>query len=205
MSSAPAGVANGETGKTCSAESRSGARLVANSFTPAAPGRDVRDGRCGREEMFEVVEHEEELPGPQKPREILCKRVATHCADPERLCSGRQDEVGILKRRKAEEDDAVCERVGKLSGGLDGEPRLAGPAGAGQRDQPDIGTPQQLGHVLDLALATDERRRLARQALPCRGESPLRWGHELGLVVQDLSLETLECRAGIDPELADEP
>ena len=93
----------------------------------------------------------------------------------------------------------------KLGGGLHGEPRLAGPAGAGQRDQPDIGTPQQLRHVLDLALATDERRRLARQARPHRGGAPLRWGRELGVVVQDLPLETLECGAGIDAELADEP
>src|SRR5439155_9355166 len=62
----------------------------------------------------------------------------------------------------------------------DGEPRLAGPAGAGQREQPHLRTPEQVCHVLDLALATDERRRLRRQARPRRREVPLRrevlWG-----------------------------
>jgi hypothetical protein len=129
----------------------------------------------------------------------------TPAAYPESLGGGRQDEVGILERRKADEHDAVGEAVEQPGGGLDGEPCLARPASAGQGDQPDIGTPEQVCHVLDLALATDERRRLTRQARPRRGDAPLPRGRELGVVVQDLSLETLQCGAGIDPELVDEP
>ena len=44
--------------------------------------------------------------------------------------------------------------------------------------------------------------------MPARGSAPARKGlraRELGVVIQDLSLETLECGAGIDPELVDEP
>ena len=171
--------------------------------------RNVRDRRCGREEMLEVVEHEEELAVPQSPREIVCDCLATQCADPESLCSGRKDEVGILERRKADEHNAVGEVVEKSGGGLDGEPRLACPASTGQRDQPNLRTPEQVCHLLDLALATDERRRLTRQGRLRRREGSLRrkgpMGRELGVVIQDLSLETLECGTGIDPELLDEP
>jgi hypothetical protein len=57
--------------------------------------------------MLEVVEDEEELAVPQSPGEILGECFTTHCADPESLRGGRQDEVGILERRKAHEHDAV--------------------------------------------------------------------------------------------------
>src|SRR5581483_6086660 len=121
----------------------------------------------------------------------------------------RQDEVGILERREADEHDAVGEGVEKPGGGLDRKPRLAYPARAGQRDQPDLLAPEQISHLLGLALATDERRRLRRQVRPHRREVPLRRKRprrrELGVVIQDLSLETLEGGAGIDPELIDEP
>ena len=62
-------------------------------------GRNVRDRRCGREQMLEIVEHKEQLAVPQSSGEILCERLATRRADPESLRGGGHDEVGILERR----------------------------------------------------------------------------------------------------------
>jgi hypothetical protein len=105
---------------------------------------NIRDRRCGRQEVLEVVEEEEELAVPKSPGEVLCERLATRCADPESLRGGRQDEVGILERCKADEHDALGEGVEQSAGGVDGQSRLACPAGAGQCDQSDFGAPEQV-------------------------------------------------------------
>ena len=76
------------------------------------------------------------------PAKLLGERFATRRKDAESPCDGRQHEVGILERRQADEQDAVGEVVEKLGCSLDGEPRLAGTTGAGQRDEPDVRPPE---------------------------------------------------------------
>ena len=157
--------------------------------------RDSCDRRCGLDDMLEVVEHEQELAAPQMPAKILLERLAIGHADAKSLCGGGQDEILVLQRREADEHDAVGEIVEKPGGDLDRDSGLARPAGSGQRDEPDLRPLEHVGHLADLALPTYEGRGLGRQAHPRPRSAPRRCEAirhcELGVVIQDLSLEVL--------------
>ena len=73
----------------------------------------------------------------------------------ERLCDLRLDERGIAKRREVDEVDAVGEGVRERVRGLQREPRLAGPARPGQRDETGAAA-QEGADLVELAPATDE-------------------------------------------------
>ena len=139
----------------------------------------------------------------------LCDGFVTRREDTKSACGGRQDEIGILERGEADKHDAVVEIVEELGGDLYGEPRLARPAGAGQRDEPDLRPPEQVHHLPDLTLASDEGRRagggkLARAAATAaRRQNGTRYC-ELRIMIQDLALEALQLLARLDPELVDE-
>ena len=127
---------------------------------------DARDQRCGLDDVLEVVEHEQELAALQMPAKIHLERLVARRADAESLGGGGQDEILVLQRREADKHDAVGEIVEKSRGDLDGDSGLARPAGSGQRDELDLRPLEEVGHLADLALATDEGRRLGRQAHP---------------------------------------
>ena len=55
--------------------------------------------------------------------------------------------------------------IQQVGGDLEPEAGLAGPARAGQGDQPDVVAQQQAPHRLQLALAPEQRRRLDRQVV----------------------------------------
>ncbi len=176
---------------------------------PGSRCGDLRKHRCRGKHVLEVVEHQQELAVAQIPSELLRDALATRREDPESQSDGRRDEVGILERRKSDEDDAVGELVEQLGSHLHCEPRLARPAGAGQRDEPDFRSPDQIHHLPDLALATNQGRRLTRQACSRRCGC-VAWrrngvgNRELGIVIQDLPLEALQLPARLDAELVDE-
>src|SRR5438477_7205743 len=90
------------------------------------------------------------------------RRLASRREYAERIRDSRRDELCILDRSEADEHHAVPEVSEKPSRDLNREPRLAHPASPGQRDQPHIGTSEQLRNFTNLAPATDERRRLRR-------------------------------------------
>ena len=124
--------------------------------------------------------------------ELVGDGFFTRRADTESARHGRQHESGVLERREADKCDAVGEIVEKLGGNLDGEPRLAGPAGAGQRHEPDIPSPKHVHQIPDLTRAADQGRRLRRQARPrCRDAARRQHGTghcKVGILIQDLAL-----------------
>ena len=103
--------------------------------------------------MLEVVEDEQRpLVGVVRLREA------------ERLQCDRQHEARVGERRERDEVDAVGELVQQLGCDLQGQPRLAGAAGARDRHQP--GAPEQVLHLQLLDDAADERMRRLRQVRP---------------------------------------
>ena len=120
--------------------------------------------------MLEVVEHEQQAP------------VAHVCGEgfaaPDRHAEGlrdrRQDEIGVCQRSKRDEEDAVGKLVEELGRGVQRQPRLARAAGARQRDDPGLRPAEQVGELLDLPLATDERCRLKRKVGRVALEAPER-------------------------------
>jgi hypothetical protein len=68
---------------------------------------------------------------------------------------------GVSRRCQLNEPDAVAELLGRLGGGMEGEPRLTDPADPGQRHRsvPD----EQLTYPGELNLPTDETCRLLGQ------------------------------------------
>ena len=121
---------------------------------------DLGHERCRLEEVLEVVEHEQELPVAQVPAKILSELLAARPLNVKDPCDGRQDELGIRKRREPDEENAVGEVVQQVGRNLQGQPRLARSSGAGQGEHSDVGLLQHSGHLTHLALAADERRRL---------------------------------------------
>ena len=119
-------------------------------------GADRLGDAGGRvEQMLEVVQHE------QQP--LVAHRCRQRVLRAERLSGGGLDECGIGERGERHPPDPAVVVVRGRGGGLQREPRLAAPTRAGQRHQPDVGSPQQCGDLVDLPLAAEERRRRNRQ------------------------------------------
>ena len=77
-------------------------------------------------------------------------------AQAERLRDRRHDELPVADRRERDEEDAVSELLDHLGGGLEREARLAGAAGARERQQADVVGQERL-QLLELVVAPDQR------------------------------------------------
>ena len=84
----------------------------------------------------------------------------------ERLGERRDEQVRVAQRRQRHPPDAVGIRLGRLGRRLDREPRLAGAARPGQRQEPRRSPCEQLHDLGQLVLAPEERRRRNRQVRP---------------------------------------
>jgi len=102
-------------------------------------------------------------------------RTASDIAHSDRLRDRGDHERRVADRRQLDEEDAVLVRVDQLSRHLHAEPGLAGPAGAGQRHQPDVLAAEQPVQGPDLALPPDQRRRLDRQVVRSGIQRDKRW------------------------------
>jgi hypothetical protein len=158
--------------------------LLADAKRHTARGEDAQawdgcdqpgDERKGVGEVLEVVEHQQ--PDLAQRRDhVLEQRPAGRFLDAEGLSDGREHEVGVSEWREIDRD-ATAEPGG---GGL-GQARLADPARAGERHQPDVASPQERGDGRELELPADEtvapgpRRRDAR--------------HEGRVVLEDATFE----------------
>ncbi|MDP9356207.1 MAG: hypothetical protein M3Q71_11220 [Chloroflexota bacterium] len=63
---------------------------------------------------------------------------------------------GIADRGEIAEGRAIREQFSEFRGHLQGEPRLVGSAGGGQRQEPDIGPPEQVADCRHLSFAVKE-------------------------------------------------
>ena len=123
-----------------------------------AVGLDERSGelRCPGERWFAVVEHDQTCPVDRAIAERIDRgetRVAGHDVGDVVLCRG--------SRQRGEEDVAV-ERALFRERELAGEPRLADPSWAYERDQPVLH--HQVVEQIQLARATQKRRMRAHSS-----------------------------------------
>ena len=125
--------------------------------------QQVGDDRGRGDDLLEVVEDEQEALVAQPVGERFLDRATAALGDAERTRDARCDEHRIADRLERHEEDAVREVVRRPRRELERQPRLAGPARPGQRQQP--GPRQQPGRRLELRVAPDERRQLGRQVV----------------------------------------
>ena len=83
--------------------------------------------------------------------------MADSCT-PQRLGDRPVDQARIPDRRERDEGDAIGEGLAQLVRARQGKSGLANAAGAGEREQTDIGLLQQLPDLSNLSGAADERR-----------------------------------------------
>ena len=103
------------------------------------------------EQMLEVVEHEQQSLVADRRRERVLRA--------ERLGGDGLDQRGIGERGERHPPDPVVVVVGGRCGRLQREPCLPASTRPGQRDEPDVGPPQQRRDLVDLTLAAQKRRR----------------------------------------------
>ena len=72
---------------------------------------------------------------------------------------GLQHERRVAERSERNPEDTTGVALRGLSGSLQREPRLAAASGAGQRQQADVCSRNQLVHIVQLPLAAQEGRR----------------------------------------------
>jgi hypothetical protein len=84
----------------------------------------------------------------------------------DRLARRLKHELRIAERSEGNPEDAARVTVGHVSDCLQGEPRLAATSGAGQREQADVCTRNQLVHLVELPLPAQEGRRGDWQVRP---------------------------------------
>ena len=104
---------------------------------------------------------------------LAWRRASARCA--------RQNELGVAERGERHPEDAVGEVVDELGRGLEGEPRLAGAAGAGERDQ---------------ARAVAQRARPTSPSSRSRPTSGVGWHGQVGRVERAQRRELARRRAG---------
>ena len=123
------------------------------------------------DQMLEVVEHEQRGALAEVVEQLVLRReAAVRAVDGEldRLGDGRREEVRRGDGGERDEVDAVWVAVDAASGGLQGEPGLAGPARADKREQAASRVIQQPVDRFELRRTADERRSWQREILHAR-------------------------------------
>ncbi len=126
---------------------------------------DVEVGTCRQQvsqparsvqQVLEVVQQEQHAHvADERPERLLAR--------PEGLSGLVEDEARIAHWSERHPEDTVGILVGRLRRSLQRQPCLAGAAGAGEGEQANIVTGEQLDDLRELALAADERRRRHRE------------------------------------------
>jgi hypothetical protein len=117
----------------------------------------------------------------------------------ERLQHRRRDERRVADRREVDEEHAVAEVLRRGSRELEREPRLADPAGAGDRQHAHVVVAEERFRRRKLVRAPDERRRRHRQV----SGPPV--APTQGVVLrEDRALQIAQRRPRLEPELVDE-
>ena len=125
-----------------------------------AAGHEQVEPRAGAEQtgdvgrrfgqVLEVVEEQQHRVVP----DVLAQLSPRSDRLPRRL----QHELRVAQRSERNPEDARGVAVGRLRDCLQREPRLAGAAGPGQREQADVGSRDELLHLVQLPLAAEEGR-----------------------------------------------
>jgi hypothetical protein len=144
---------NVKSGRLASARSTKSATAGVRAIWASSRSGDLRRDR---EPPLAVVEEE------QQPRcgEDLSERREEALTDdlPHAECrgNGRNDEGRIGQRREIDEGDPIRKLIRHPRRDRERQPRLAGPARSGQRDEPDAVATQGGAQGLDLRLTPDQ-------------------------------------------------
>ena len=113
-------------------------------------GRKWAGESCGRvEEVLEVVEEQEEVLVGDVLGEAVVGSDGPSCF--------LEHEGGVAQRCERHPEDAVGVVVAGCGRGLQGEPGLAGAAGAGEGEQANVVAGEEREHLGELVLAAEER------------------------------------------------
>ena len=188
------------TGYSCSPETRSAAREVARTFRPGRSSQQVGHDRPGVEHLLEVVEHEQHPLAREPFGEDIGGRAPGRLGDPDRGGEARRHERRFADRLERHEEHAVGEVLRGVRRDLERQAGLAGPARAGQRDEP-VGS-EEPARLLELALAADERRQLGREVVRAGVEGAQRREIEAQPVRDDLA-QRLRLAQVLEPVVAE--
>ena len=125
-----------------SPRSRSRTRLVASTRSPAHAGQQLRHERRRRQQVLEVVEDEQQRRWRRSARrQRRGRRPPGDLPRPHHAGDRRRHQVrhalgAVAERGQLDPGHPVGEGVDQLAGRRQRQPRLADPAGAGQRQQP---------------------------------------------------------------------
>ena len=189
------------TGYSCSPETCSTARLVTIALiSGAARSRSATIG-AGRDDLLEVVEDQQQPLVARASRPATRRSVARSLsATPRALAIRGATSIGSRIGSRATKKTPSGKSSEARGRELERQPGLAGPARAGQRQQPGRG--QQAGRLLELGVAPDERRQLGRQVVRPGVERPER--REVGRQAVGDDLDDAHRRAQVlEPVLAE--
>ena len=112
-----------------------------------------------RQKVLGVVDQQECPLRGERVDERLLDREPGALAHVERLRDGVERERRVTQRGERDPPDAVGGILGELGRRLERQPRLPGPAGACERQQPNVLAAQQADNLVELAAAAEKRRR----------------------------------------------
>ena len=148
--------------------------MLAGKSKHHAAGHQQLEPRRGREqlrqqgsgglEVLDVVDQEQQGALPQHRVQPGREGPLGDVPHPERLGDDGRDNVRIGHRGERHEGDQVEAIAGQVGGNLEPKPRFADPARSGQRHEPNVVAPEEVGDRGDLARASQEGRERCRQA-----------------------------------------
>jgi hypothetical protein len=143
---------------------------------PWAGGKEGGKARRGRDDLLDIVEHEQRLIRPQRRRKPLGKGRSAAVRHAHRLGDGREHEAGIAQACKRD-NHHHRKGVAEVRGDLEGEPRFAHAAGSGQGHERHVVAQEERANLHDFALPPDQRGARERQTCGVRRD---RHGRDLG-------------------------
>src|SRR5713226_4080608 len=85
----------------------------------------ISDEQSSLQDLFEIVEHEQDMLVLQESTHLLCKRGGSLFAQPQRLGDHSWNQDGIADRSQFYEDHPISEHICEILGDLECEPCLA--------------------------------------------------------------------------------
>ena len=164
-------------------------------------GEQVADEGRGREDLLEVVQHEQHA-ALAEVLDHAFGQVPLALADVERLRDRGHEQLRVRDRREADEQGAVAELGLERVRDRESQPRLARPSGTGERDEPRALVAEKRADRGELEPAADQRRGGHRQR-PSRPGGRF-GGGEARVLAEDCALQLLQDRARIEAEILGE-
>jgi hypothetical protein len=130
---------------------------------PRAPREEVGEGRGGPDHLLEVVQHQEQVPVPERRHQPLRQRLTARLFDPQAQRRRGQDGRWVADGRQRDEGGPVPERWPQVGRHGEGQPGLADARWPGDGEQADGPAGDQPAHRRAVPVAPDEPGQRDRQ------------------------------------------